>query len=204
MTGASRGIGGEIARRFADSGARVVVHFHKNSQAAEQTLAELSGNSHLMVSADLADAAAVGKMAEKVLKEMGKIDVLVNNAGVYEFHPVATTTFEEWQRSWEKTLFTNLLGPAHLSFHVVRHMMKSGGGKNHQHHFTGCFSRGAGRPGLRRQQGRTQRLQSIHGPGPWPRITSSCMPLRPDLWKPIWLLPCSPDLKEMPSVRKAP
>jgi len=95
VTGASRGIGREIARRFADSGARVVVHFHKNSQAAEQTLADLAGNSHLMVSADLADAAAVGNMAEKTLKEMGKIDVLVNNAGVYEFHPVATTTFAE-------------------------------------------------------------------------------------------------------------
>ena len=57
VTGASRGIGREIARRFADSGARVVVHFHKNSQAAEKTLANLSGNSHLMVSADLSDAA---------------------------------------------------------------------------------------------------------------------------------------------------
>ena len=129
VTGASRGIGREIARRFADSGARVVVHFHKNSQAAEQTLANLSGNSHMTISADLADADAVGNMAETALKEMGKIDVLVNNAGVYEFHPVASTAFEEWQRSWEKTLFTNLLGPAHLSFHVIRHMMKSGGGK---------------------------------------------------------------------------
>ena len=129
VTGASRGIGREIAHRFADSGARVVVHFHKNSQAAEQTLANLSDNSHMMVSADLSDVDAIGSMAEKVLKEMGKIDVLVNNAGVYEFHPAATTAFEEWQRSWKKTLFTNLLGPAHLSFHVVRHMMKSGGGK---------------------------------------------------------------------------
>src|SRR5210317_2114225 len=90
VTGASRGIGREIALRFADSGARVVVHFHKNSQAAEKTLANLSGNSHLMVSADLSDDAAVGNMAAKALKEMGKIDVLVNNAGVYEFHPVAT------------------------------------------------------------------------------------------------------------------
>ena len=63
MTGASRGIGREIARRFADIGAGVVVHFHKNSQAAEQTLADLFGNSHLMVSADLADADAVGDIA---------------------------------------------------------------------------------------------------------------------------------------------
>ncbi len=65
VTGASRGIGREIARRFSDSGARVVVHFHKDSQAAEQTMADLCGNSHLMVSADLSDAAAVGNLAEK-------------------------------------------------------------------------------------------------------------------------------------------
>jgi NAD(P)-dependent dehydrogenase (short-subunit alcohol dehydrogenase family) len=129
VTGASRGIGREIARRFADNGARVVVHFHKNGHAAEQTLADLSGHSHLMISADLADADAVGNMAEAVLKKLGKIDVLVNNAGVYEFHPLATTTFDAWQRSWQKTIFTNLLGPAHLTFHVVRHMMTSGGGK---------------------------------------------------------------------------
>jgi 3-oxoacyl-[acyl-carrier protein] reductase len=61
--------------------------------------------------------------------EMGKIDVLVNNAGVYEFHPAATTSFEQWRRSWDRTIQTNLLGPAHLSFHVARHMMKNGGGK---------------------------------------------------------------------------
>ncbi len=168
VTGASRGIGREIARRFADSGARVVVHYHKNSNAAEQTLAGLCGHSHLMVSADLADAAAVGNMAEKTFKEMGKIDVLVNNAGVYEFHPVATTTFEEWQRSWEKTLFTNLLGPAHLVFSCGPPHDEKRRRKNHQHHFTGCLSRGTGRSGLWRQQGRTQRLQSIHGPGPGP------------------------------------
>ena len=129
VTGASRGIGREIARQFAERGAGVVVHFHNNREAAEQTLASLAGTSHLMVQADLADAAAVGQMAQKAVGEMGRIDVLVNNAGVYEFHPVAETTFEDWQRSWEKTIFTNLMGPAHLSFHVARHMMENGGGK---------------------------------------------------------------------------
>lgn len=129
VTGASRGIGREIVRQFAAGGASVVAHFHKNREAAEQTLASLAGTSHLIVQADLSDATAVGKMAEKALGEMGHIDVLVNNAGIYEFHPVAETSFEDWQRSWEKTILTNLLGPAHLSFQVARYMMKSGGGK---------------------------------------------------------------------------
>ena len=129
VTGASRGIGQEIARQFAERGASIVIHYHKNREAAEQTLASLSGISHLIVQADLADATAVGQMEKTAVSEMGQIDVLVNNAGVYEFHPVAETSFEEWQHSWEKTIFTNLMGPAHLSFLAARSMMKSGGGK---------------------------------------------------------------------------
>ena len=129
VTGASRGIGREIARQFAQRGAGVVVHYHRNREAAEQTRALLTGTSHWIVQADLSDAKAVGNLAEKAADEMGKIDVLVNNAGVYEFHPPATATFDGWQRSWEKTIGTNLLGPAHLSFHAARRMMQSGGGK---------------------------------------------------------------------------
>jgi len=129
VTGSSRGIGREIARQFADRGARIVVHFHMDRKAAEQTLAELAGNSHLIIQTDLSDAAAVCSLMEETVQEMGKIDVLVNNAGVYEFHPVATTNFEDWQCSWEKTISTNLLGPAHLTFHAAHHMIKSGGGK---------------------------------------------------------------------------
>jgi len=129
VTGASRGIGQEVARQFAKRGAGVVVHFHKNREAADQTLASLAGASHVLVQGDLADATAAGQMAQAAVSEMGKIDVLVNNAGVYEYHPVAETSFEDWQRSWEKTISTNLMGPAHLSYHVARHMIKNGGGK---------------------------------------------------------------------------
>jgi len=129
VTGASRGIGREIARQFAQRGARLVIHYHRNREAAEQTLAGFPDNAHLLLPADLSDAAAIGDLAQKALKAMGKIDILVNNAGVYEFHPIATTTFEQWRQSWEKTIFTNLMGPAHLTFHVARQMMTSGGGK---------------------------------------------------------------------------
>jgi NAD(P)-dependent dehydrogenase (short-subunit alcohol dehydrogenase family) len=129
VTGASRGIGREIARQFADCGARIVVHYHQDRKAAEQVRSDLAGGSHRLVQADLGDTAAVERLAETAVEEMGSVDVLVNNAGVYEFHPVATTTFEEWQACWEKTIFTNLMGPAHLSYHVIRHMLQSGGGK---------------------------------------------------------------------------
>jgi len=129
VTGASRGIGREIARQFASHGARLVVHFHQNRRAAEQTLADVPDNSHLLLQADLSDADGAAGLAQKALQAAGKIDVLVNNAGVYEFHPPATSSFEQWRQGWERTIFTNLVGPAHLSFHVVRHMMNAGGGK---------------------------------------------------------------------------
>jgi 3-oxoacyl-[acyl-carrier protein] reductase len=129
VTGASRGIGREIARQFAARGARLVVHYHQNREAAEQTLADVPDNLHLLLQADLSSAPAAADLAQKALDATGKIDVLVNNAGVYEFHPVATTSFEQWRQSWERTIFTNLMGPAHLSFHVIRHMLNASGGK---------------------------------------------------------------------------
>jgi 3-oxoacyl-[acyl-carrier protein] reductase len=129
VTGASRGIGREIARQFAERGARLVVHYHRDRMAAEQTLASIPDNSHLLLQADLSNATSITDLAQKALEKTEKIDVLVNNAGVYEFHPVATSSFEQWRQSWERTISTNLVGPAHLSFHVVRHMLNTGGGK---------------------------------------------------------------------------
>jgi 3-oxoacyl-[acyl-carrier protein] reductase len=129
VTGASRGIGREIARQFAERGARLVVHYHRDRMAAEQTLASIPDNSHLLLQADLSNATSITDLAQIALEKTEKIDVLVNNAGVYEFHPVATSSFEQWRQSWERTVSTNLMGPAHLSFHVARHMLNTGGGK---------------------------------------------------------------------------
>ena len=129
VTGASRGIGREIARQFAEQGARVVLHYNSNREAAELTRGSIAGSEHTIVQTDLSDYNAVGDLAEHAVNLMGRIDVLVNNAGIYEYHPVARASFEDWQHSWEKTLATNLIGPAHLSYHLARHMMKNGGGK---------------------------------------------------------------------------
>lgn len=129
VTGASRGIGQAVARQFAESGARVVVHYHKNRLAAEQTLAGLAGSSHMLAQADLSDAGSVQELARAAIREMGRIDILVNNAGVYVDHPIKSSTFEEWRLAWEKTIDTNLMGPANLTFFIAQHMMEHGGGK---------------------------------------------------------------------------
>ncbi len=129
VTGASRGIGRAIAHTFAESGARVAVHYHQNRQAAEQTLAGLPGGPHQLVQADVSVPESVRKMVDEVIREMGTIDVLVNNAGIYGRYPVVDLTYEEWQGIWERTIRTNLMGPANISFCVAQHMRDHGGGK---------------------------------------------------------------------------
>lgn len=129
VTGASRGIGREIARQFAQHGARVAVHYNTNRAAADETLALLEGDGHRVYQANIADAAEVKAMTETIAAEMGSIDILINNAGVYSDHPIATVSYEEWQRQWQDILATNLVGAANLIFCAAQHMMKRGGGR---------------------------------------------------------------------------
>ena len=129
VTGASRGIGREIARQFLARGAMVAVHFNRNRKAAEETVAEFSPGRHLLIQADLSDPAAPQGVIEEAVKTFGRLDVLVNNAGLHIFHPPLDTTFEDWQDSWERILATNLMGPAHLTYFASRQMIKQGGGK---------------------------------------------------------------------------
>ena len=129
VTGGSRGIGRAVALGFAREGASVVVHYASNERAAASTLGELGPGAHRVERADIADPADVTHLVERVLGALGRIDVLVNNAGIYEAHPVLTTSPEEWRASWQRTIATNLLGPANLIHAVVPHMVASGGGR---------------------------------------------------------------------------
>jgi 3-oxoacyl-[acyl-carrier protein] reductase len=129
VTGASRGIGRAIAHEFAELGGAVAVHYHRNRKAAEETAARLAGGPHLLVQADVSAPEAVRKMVDTVVREMGRIHVLVNNAGIYETYPILELSYEEWQGTWERNIGTNLMGPANASFCVAQHMKENGGGK---------------------------------------------------------------------------
>ncbi|MEY3734135.1 MAG: hypothetical protein RL347_1494 [Actinomycetota bacterium] len=126
VTGGSRGIGAAIARRFAADGWRVAVHFHASPEAAQEVLASLPGSGHVAVRADLRDPAAITSMVAEAADALGGLDVLVNNAGVFFDHPIDEVDFETWLDAWRQTLDINLLAPALVTWHAVRHMGPGG------------------------------------------------------------------------------
>jgi NAD(P)-dependent dehydrogenase (short-subunit alcohol dehydrogenase family) len=145
VTGGSRGIGGVIARAFAERGDRVAVHWGGSRESAEKVLAGLPGDGHTLVQADLADADAVGAMVDDAATALGRLDVLVNNAGVSAAHPPLTSSYEQWQDAWARILAVNLVGAANATFRAVPHLIAAGGGA-----VVNVSSRGAfrGEPGM--------------------------------------------------------
>jgi NAD(P)-dependent dehydrogenase (short-subunit alcohol dehydrogenase family) len=119
-------MGAAIARAFAASGERVAVHYGSRRAQALDVVASLPGTGHIVAGADLAHAEAVRRMVAEVGEAFGRIDVLVNNAGVFEPHPIDQTTYEQWQEGWSHTLGVNLVGAANVTWCVVRHMGPGG------------------------------------------------------------------------------
>ena len=128
VTGGSRGIGRAVCEEFGRRGAVVAVHYATNEAAAREVVNGLAGNGHVAIPADLGAGGARG-LIESTIETLGRIDVLVNNAGIYEAHPVLTTSPDDWDASWARTIATNLIGPADLIHAVVPHMVEQGGGR---------------------------------------------------------------------------
>jgi 3-oxoacyl-[acyl-carrier protein] reductase len=127
VTGASRGIGRAVAEAFAELGDRVAVHHRGSPELAGQVLAGLPGNGHTVVQADLADAEAVRQMVGQAHADLGGLDVLVNNAGIYVPHPVTEVSYEQWQDAWREILAVNLTGAANVTWCAVQYMKATGG-----------------------------------------------------------------------------
>jgi 3-oxoacyl-[acyl-carrier protein] reductase len=127
VTGASRGIGRAVAQAFAQRGDRVAVHHRDSAALAEEVLAGLDGRGHTIVRADLADADAVRRMVDAAARDLGGLDVLVNNAGIYDWHPITEVSYEQWQQAWRETLAVNLTGAANVTWCAVQYMRETGG-----------------------------------------------------------------------------
>ena len=126
VTGASGGIGAAIARTFAAGGDRVAVHYNTGRDRAEAVLTSMPGDGHMLAQADLADPDAILAMIDEVAQTFGRIDVLVNNAGVYQAHPIDDTDYASWQSAWHDTLAVNLVGAANVTWCAARHMGRGG------------------------------------------------------------------------------
>jgi 3-oxoacyl-[acyl-carrier protein] reductase len=125
VTGASKGIGAALAKGLAEAGAAVAVNYSADKEGAERTVLEITreGGKAVAIQADVSKAADVKRLFEETKKAFGSIDVLVNNAGVFQFEPVEEITEEEFHREFD----TNVLGTILATQEALKYFPRSGG-----------------------------------------------------------------------------
>src|SRR6202046_3624832 len=125
VTGASKGIGAEIAARLAAEGAAVAVNYSSSKAGADKVVAAITGKGGkaVAVHGNLTDANQVKTVVAETVKAFGPIDILVNNAGLYEFSPLDGITAEHFHKHFD----LNVLGLLLVSQEAARHFNAAGG-----------------------------------------------------------------------------
>ena len=125
VTGASKGIGTDIAKQFAAEGAAVVVNYASDKQGADRVVDDITkrGGKAVAVQANVAKRSEVERLFAAAEKAFGKTDVLVNNAGVYEFMPLEEVTEQQFHRMFD----TNVLGMLLVTQEALKHFNPDGG-----------------------------------------------------------------------------
>jgi 3-oxoacyl-[acyl-carrier protein] reductase len=120
VTGASRGIGRAVALQLAERGAVVAATYHRDHAAATHLRAELNelGDEHLVLQADVSDAAAARRVVDLALDRFERLDIVVNNAGVISHRKLEQLTPDEWRR----VVDTNLTGTYLVTRAAVAHL----------------------------------------------------------------------------------
>jgi 3-oxoacyl-[acyl-carrier protein] reductase len=125
VTGASKGIGAEIAKQFAAEGAAVVVNYASSKQGADRVVDEIAkrGGKAIAVQANVAKKAEIEQLFAETKKAFGRLDILVNNAGVYDWSPLEEITEEQFHKHFD----VNVLGLLLATQEAVKHFDSAGG-----------------------------------------------------------------------------
>ena len=127
VTGAGRGIGASIAKRFASEGAEVIVNYSGNDEAAQKTVDEITatGGQAQKYKCSVPHSESVKVMIDEIIKEFGRIDILVNNAGITKDGLMLRMTDEDFDR----VIDVNLKGTFNCTKYVSKYMLKQKSGK---------------------------------------------------------------------------
>src|SRR5436853_2570547 len=119
VTGASKGIGAEIAKQLAGEGAAVVVNYSSSKDAADKVVSQITskGGKAVAVQGNVAKKADIDRLFAETKKAFGTVDVLVNNAGIYEFSPLEAVTEEQFHKQFN----LNVLGLLLTTQEAVKH-----------------------------------------------------------------------------------
>ena len=123
ITGASRGIGAAAAKLFYENGYSVVINYNSSEKEALMLEKELKGST--AIKCDVSSEKDVKKMVDTVIEKYGKIDVLINNAGISKQNLITDVSSEEWDRMFA----VNVRGTFLVSKHVLSHMIRNKTGK---------------------------------------------------------------------------
>lgn len=126
ITGGARNIGRSLARELAEAGAAVAINTRSSIDEANALASELRGNGHkaIAIAADVRERAAVDAMVRTIATELGRVDILVNNAVSHGYAAFEDMPFE----TWEETLAVTLHGAFHCGQACIPHFVKAGGG----------------------------------------------------------------------------
>ena len=124
VTGASKGIGAAIAKSLAAEGASVVVNYASSKAGADKVVNEITaaGGKAVAVQGDVTEAAQVQGIVDTAVEKYGRLDILVNNSGVYEFAPIEAVT----ESSFHRLFNTNVLGLLLTTQAAVKHLGEGG------------------------------------------------------------------------------
>ncbi len=133
VTGAASGIGRACASSLAAAGFTIAANYRSKAQEADNLITELAaglaeGAPHQCFQADLSEPAEAAVLLSRVMQVYGRVDVLVNAAGMFSNQDVFSPDFDAWTAGWERSMRVNLHAPVNLAFLAAQQMIKQGSG----------------------------------------------------------------------------